>query len=87
MKYLLWVFRILVFVILLGFALKNTDPVAVQFWLGMQWEAPVVFVLLAAFVLGAIGGVLASLGVIFRRRREIASLRKQLRAVDKGNAG
>jgi uncharacterized integral membrane protein len=86
-KYLLWVFRILVFVILLGFALKNTDPVAVQFWLGMQWEAPVVFVLLAAFVLGAIGGVLASLGVIFRRRREIASLRKQLRAVDKGNAG
>ncbi len=87
MKYLLWIFRILVFVILLGFALKNTDPVAVQFWLGMQWEAPVVFVLLAAFVLGAIGGVLASLGVIFRRRREIASLRKQLRAVDKGNAG
>ena len=87
MKYLLWIFRILVFVILLGFALKNTDPVAVQFWLGMQWEAPVVFVLLAAFVLGAIGGVLASLGVIFRRRREIVSLRKQLRAVDKGNAG
>jgi lipopolysaccharide assembly protein A len=86
-KYLLWIFRILVFVILLGFALKNTDPVAVQFWLGMQWEAPVVFVLLAAFVLGAIGGVLASLGVIFRRRREIASLRKQLRAVDKGKTG
>ncbi|HUU72074.1 MAG TPA: lipopolysaccharide assembly protein LapA domain-containing protein [Burkholderiales bacterium] len=87
MKYLLWILRILVFVILMGFALKNTDPVVVHFYLGTQWEAPVVFVLLVAFVLGATGGVLASLGVIFRRRREVAALRKQLRAIDSGNAG
>jgi len=86
-KYLLWILRILVFVILMGFALKNTDPVVVHFYLGTQWEAPVVFVLLVAFVLGATGGVLASLGVIFRRRREVAALRKQLRAIDSGNAG
>lgn len=86
-KYLLWILRILVFVILMGFALKNTDPVVVHFYLGTQWEAPVVFVLLVAFVLGATGGVLASLGVIFRRRREVAALRKQLRAIDSGNPG
>ncbi len=87
MRYLLWVLRLLVFVILLGFALKNTDPVTVHFYLGTQWEAPGAFVLLVAFALGAVGGVLASLGVIFRRRREVASLKKQLRAVDAGNAG
>ena len=87
MKYLLWTLRILFFLVLLGFAFKNTDPVAVNFWLGVQWEAPVVLVLLIAFTLGAVGGVLASLGVIFRRRREVSALRKQLRAADSGSAG
>lgn len=87
MKYLLWILRLLVFVILLGFAIKNTDPVTVNFYLGTQWQAPVAFVLLVAFALGAVGGVLASLGVIFRRHREIASLRKQLRTTDAGDAG
>ena len=80
MNYLLWFVRLLVFAILLGFALKNTDPVAVRFYLGSEWEAPLVFVLLVAFVLGAAAGLLASLGVVFRKRREISGLRKQLRA-------
>lgn len=79
MKYLLWFLRVLLFLALLGFAIKNTDPVAVRFYLGSEWEAPLVFVLLVAFVIGAVGGVLASLGVVFRKRREIAGLRKQLR--------
>ena len=87
MRYLLWTLRFLVFVILLGFALKNTDPLTVHFYLGMQWEAPAAFVLLVAFALGAAGGVLASLGVLFRRRREIAALKKQLRTADAGDAG
>ena len=80
MNYLLWFVRLLVFAILLGFALKNTDPVAVRFYLGSEWEAPLVFVLLVAFVLGAAAGLLASLGVVFRKRREISGLGKQLRA-------
>lgn len=86
MRYLLWVLRLLVFLILLGFAIKNTDPVTVHFYLGTQWEAPAAFVLFAAFALGAVGGVLASLGVIFRRRREISALKKQLRTADAGDA-
>ena len=80
MNYLLWFFRLLVFVILLGFALKNTDPVVVRFYLGSEWEAPLVLVLVVAFVFGAAAGLLASFGVVFRKRREISSLRKQLRA-------
>ena len=86
MKYLLWFFRLLVFAVLMGFALRNTDPVTVRFYLGAEWEAPLAFVLLAAFVLGAVAGVLASFGVVFRRRREIAALRKQLRAANSGES-
>ena len=80
MKYLLWFFRLLVFVVLLGFALKNTDPVTVRFYLGGEWEAPLVFVLLVAFTFGAAAGLLATVGAVLRKRREIAGLRKQLRA-------
>lgn len=79
MKYLLWFVRLLVFVVLLGFALKNTDPVIVRFYLGGEWQAPLVFVLLVAFIFGAAGGLLACLGVVLRKRREISHLRKQLR--------
>jgi len=79
-NYLLWFFRFLVFVVLLAFAFKNTDPVTVRFYFGTQWEAPLFLVLLVAFALGAVGGVLASFGAVFRRRREIVGLRKKLRA-------
>ena len=87
MKYLVWILRFLVFVVLLGFALKNTDPVTVHFYFGTQWEAPAAFVLLEAFAFGAVGGVLASVGVIFRRRREVAVLKKKLRSAISGDAG
>ena len=70
MKYLLWLLRLLVFAILLGFAIRNVDPVTVRFYLGNEWQAPLALVLLIAFVLGAIGGVLASLGLMFRKRSE-----------------
>jgi putative membrane protein len=80
-NYLLWLLRIVVFAILLGFALKNIDPVTVRFYLGAEWEAPLAFVLLIAFVLGSATGVLASLGLMFRKRREIVDLRKQVRTL------
>ena len=32
MRYLVWALRLLVFVAVLMFALKNTDPVAVKFY-------------------------------------------------------
>jgi uncharacterized integral membrane protein len=78
-KYLLWFVRLLVFLVLLGFALRNTDPVTVRFYLGGEWQAPLVIALLIAFVFGAGAGLLASLGAVLRKRHEIAQLRKQLR--------
>lgn len=80
MRYISWTIRILLFLVLLGFALKNTDPVLVRFYLGLQWQSPLVVVLLLVFAIGAVAGILASLGQVFRQRREILSLRKQIRA-------
>lgn len=80
MRYISWAIRILLFLVLLGFALKNTDPVLIRFYLGAQWEAPLVVVLVLVFAAGAVAGILASLGQAFRQRREIVLLRKQVRA-------
>ena len=76
-KLLVWVLRALVFAVLLLFALKNTDPVALRFYLDASWQAPLILVLLAFFALGAAAGVLACLGKLLAQRREILELKRQ----------
>lgn len=80
MKYFSWALRILLFLLLLGFVLKNTAPVTVYFYLGSQWQASLALVLLVCFGVGAAAGVLAILTHVYQQRREILRLRKELRA-------
>jgi putative membrane protein len=80
MRYLSWIFRLLLFVLLFGFALKNSDPVIVRFYLGAQWEASLALVVLVFFGIGVAAGVIACFAYIYRQRREILQLRKELRA-------
>jgi len=80
MRYVLWLLRIVLFLILLGFAVKNSDPVTVYYYFGAEWRAPMVFVLLICLCAGAALGILAALGQLFRQRREIADLKRELRA-------
>lgn len=80
MRYLSWILRLLLFVLLLGFALKNSDPVSVRFYLGSQWDASLALVALVFFGIGAAAGVIACFAYIYRQRREILQLRKELRA-------
>ena len=80
MRYLSWILRLLLFVLLLGFALKNSDPVSVRFYLGSQWDASLALVALVFFGIGAAAGVIACFAYIYRQRREILQLRKELSA-------
>jgi len=68
-----------VFVVALLFAIKNTEPVTLQFYFDQSWQAPLVFVVLASFAVGAAFGVIACLPPIVRQRRELAGLQKELR--------
>jgi len=77
MHYLTWFVRIVLFLLLLGFAVKNADTVRLQYFFGYEWQAPLMLILLAFFTLGLAIGVLACLGKIFRQRREIAALKKK----------
>jgi len=85
MRYFLWILKFALFVLVLSFAVKNTETVAVRYYLGLEWQAPLVLVLLTFFCLGVAVGIMASLGHLFRQRRQIAALRTELRA--QGQAG
>jgi lipopolysaccharide assembly protein A len=79
MRILLLLLKTAVFVLLLGFAFKNTDSVVVRYFLGLEWQAPLVIVLLVFFGMGVAIGVLASLGIIVKQRREMLRLKRELR--------
>lgn len=68
--------KVLVFLLVLGFALKNSQPVVFHAYLGAVWEAPLVVMLGVAFVLGIGAGLAALLPALFRQRRELARLRR-----------
>ena len=75
---ILWLLlKIVLFLLLLGFAFKNTDSVVVHYFPGAEWQAPLVLVLLVFFGIGIAAGVMASLGIIVRQRREILGLRRE----------
>jgi len=77
---LAWTLRIVMFLALFLFALKNTDTVTLRLYFEQVWQAPLILVLLVFFAGGAALGVLATLATVFRQRREIAKLRRELRS-------
>lgn len=80
MQYLMLIFKLALFLLILSFAIVNTDPVTVRYYLGHQWEAPLVVVLLVAVCAGALVGLLAGLFQTLQLRREIAALKRELAA-------
>ncbi len=80
MRILLLLLKTAVFLLLLGFAFKNTDSVVVRYFPGLEWQTPLVFVLLVFFGIGIAVGVMASLGIVVRQQREILGLKRELRS-------
>ncbi len=79
MRYINWILRAVLFVLLLGFAVKNDQPVSLHYFFDYEWSSSLVVVLLLFFALGAAIGVLAMLGNVLRQRREIARLKREIR--------
>jgi len=83
MRYLRLIVGVLVFLLLLlGLAIKNTDSVTLRYPLGWEWRAPLVLMLLVFFVAGAVLGLLAGIGRLYRLRRELIQLKGGLPASD-----
>ena len=78
--HLSWLLRVLLFLAVFAFALMNTGPVTLRFFLGQTWETPMILALLLFFAFGAAIGVLACLSRLLGQRREIQNLERELRA-------
>jgi uncharacterized integral membrane protein len=87
MRYLSWLLGLVLFLLALGFAVKNGELVTVRYYLGYQWQAPLALVVLVFLCAGAVLGVFASLGFVFRQRREILALKRELRHKDQPGQG
>jgi uncharacterized integral membrane protein len=81
MRYVIWILKFVLFVLVLTFAVRNTEMVTVRYFLGWEWQSPLIFVLLIAFCAGIALGLAAGLGRMFKQRREIAALNRKLRDV------
>ena len=76
MQPLVWVLRFLIVILLVWFAVKNGQEIELFGLPGQSWKAPLVFVLLVAFVSGVVIGLLAWIPTVVRQRREIGRLRR-----------
>lgn len=77
MRYLIWFLRIVLFLLLLGFAVRNVEPVTLHYYFGYEWQAPLVLVILLFFALGVAVGAAGCFGALFRQRREIAAYKRK----------
>ncbi|MDR2787235.1 MAG: LapA family protein [Candidatus Accumulibacter sp.] len=85
MRILSWCFRGVIFLFLLAFAIKNTEPVRLHFFFDTSWQAPLVIVVLAFFAGGVALGGLALYGTVFGLRREVSRLRRGRKTDDAGD--
>jgi uncharacterized integral membrane protein len=83
MRYLIWSLRALLFLLLLGFALKNDQLVTLRYFFGYEWQTSLVVALLCFFTAGVVIGLLAMVGMLYRQRRELSAAKRELQLKNK----
>jgi len=77
-----WIAATIIFVFGLSFALKNEVNVAINYYMGLHWEAPLYLILLGTFILGTVAGYLASLRMVLHMQHQMSQARKEVRQME-----
>ena len=77
-----WIVGAALFLALLFLSLQNSEKVTLKFYNLWDFEAPLVFVVLIAFAIGAAAGLLAGAIRSARLSRQLNRLRRDQRAKD-----
>lgn len=72
-RLLKWILKAAIFFALFAFALNNQQDATVHLLFGRQWRAPMMMIVLAAFALGMVVGVLGMLPGWWSRRQAAAA--------------
>jgi lipopolysaccharide assembly protein A len=83
MTYINWILRVALFIVLLGFAVRNDQPVTLHYFFGYEWQSSLVIVILVFFAAGTVAGVISMLVNVLRLRREIARLKRDIKSKNK----
>jgi lipopolysaccharide assembly protein A len=85
MKYLLNVLLVILCLLVFGFAIKNVEPVELQYYLGFRWQAPLSLMLLTSLLIGVVIGMIICLKPIINQRRRLISLERELKTLNNNN--
>lgn len=72
--------KLVLFVFLLGFAVKNSEIVTLRYFLGYEWQTPMALVILVSFAIGLLIGLLACSWRLLRNHRELRQLRRAVQS-------
>jgi uncharacterized integral membrane protein len=81
-QYLSWLIRLLLVLLLAGFAFQNAEVVTLNYF-GYAWRTPLVLIILAFFLIGVMAGLLAISTTLYKQKREIAALKRAARRAAK----
>ncbi|MGL4666613.1 MAG: LapA family protein [Saezia sp.] len=68
-KIIFWIINAIIFLLLFIFAFKNQDSVTLKF-INMQWDMPLIILILIVFAIGCFFGILAMLPFIWNQRKK-----------------
>lgn len=77
MQIVRWIIAAIVFVALLFLSLQNAESVTLRLFHFASWQAPLVFVVFAAFASGVAAGLLAGALRASRLKRQLSRLRRE----------
>jgi len=71
-------------VIVLGvtFTYRNSQPVELHYYLGIDWAAPLSFMLLTTLTIGVLIGFLASLAMVAHMQRQLLKANRSVRQLE-----
>ena len=89
MRVISWLFRVFLFLCALGFALTNQDIATLRFFgiSDFEWRAPLVIFLLLFFAAGAVLGLVSVVPTLYRQRREMGRLKREIKLLSKAQGG
>lgn len=75
MRALIWLLRLVLFLVLLGLAAKNVEPVSLRFYFAREWQVSLALLIFLSFSTGTLAGMLGMLAI--RRRAKAAAEQAQ----------
>jgi uncharacterized integral membrane protein len=82
MRFIYPILGVVLCVLLLGFFIKNIEPVDLHYYLGFVWHAPLSFMLLVTFLIGVVAGILICISSLIKQRRRLIALQHELKALN-----